>query len=76
MGAVKAIRHLGEINGFEITPTDTSTLFTDESLSTYSAVVFLNRSGLNLDFRSRVALERFMQSGLWQKHSTGAGTDG
>ena len=63
MGAVKAIRHLGEINGFEITPTDTSTLFTDESLSSYSAVVFLNRSGLNLDFRSRVALERFMQAG-------------
>ncbi len=63
MGAVRAIRHLGDINGFEVTATDTSILFTDESLSSYAAVVFLNRSGLNLDFRARIALERFMQAG-------------
>jgi cytochrome c len=59
----QAIQHLGEINGFTITVTDTSKLFTDDSLSNYAAVMFLNRSGLHLGAMERIALERFMQAG-------------
>src|ERR1700681_1480742 len=59
----QAIQHLGEINGFSINVTDTSNLFTDDSLSNYAAVMFLNRSGLRLGYMERIALERFMQAG-------------
>jgi glucose/arabinose dehydrogenase/cytochrome c551/c552 len=60
---VQAILHLGEMNGFLINVTDTSTLFTDDSLSNYAAVMFLNRSGLRLGYMERIAFERFMQAG-------------
>src|SRR5664279_1870962 len=60
---LKAIQHIGEINGFDIKVTDTSGLFTDDSLGNFAAVLFLNRSGLNLGFRERIALERFIQAG-------------
>ncbi len=60
---LRAVQHIGEINGFEIQATDTTSFFTDDSLSHYAAVLFLNRSGLNLGFRERVALERFVQAG-------------
>src|SRR5579872_5622638 len=59
----QAIFHLGEINGFSINVTDTSVLFTDDSLSNYASVMFLNRSGLRLNSMARIALERFMQAG-------------
>src|SRR5450432_625741 len=59
----EAIQHLGQLNGFTITMTDTSTQFTDDSLSNYAAVMFLNRSGLQLGYMERIALERFMQAG-------------
>src|SRR5664279_1378832 len=59
----QAIQHLGDLNGFSISVTDTSLLFTDDSLSNYAAVMFLNRSGLRLGYRERIALERFMQAG-------------
>jgi cytochrome c len=60
---LRAIQHLGEINGFEVRATDTSSLFNDDSLSAYAAVMFLNRSGLNLGFRERIALQRFIEAG-------------
>lgn len=63
LAAIGAIEQLGSINGFAVTATDTSTLFSDDTLSGYAAVVFLNRSGVNLDFPARIALERFMQAG-------------
>lgn len=59
----QAIQQLGDINKFIINVTDTSTLFTDDSLQNYAAVMFLNRSGLTLGFRERIALQRFMQAG-------------
>ncbi|HEY2349362.1 MAG TPA: PQQ-dependent sugar dehydrogenase [Puia sp.] len=59
----QAIQHLGELNGFSVNITDTSLLFTDDSLSNYAAVMFLNRSGLRLGYMERIALERFMQAG-------------
>src|SRR4051812_32255811 len=58
-----AIGHLGELNRFTVNVTDTSLLFTDDSLANYAAVMFLNRSGLHLGYRERIALERFMQAG-------------
>ncbi|HEY4965488.1 MAG TPA: PQQ-dependent sugar dehydrogenase [Puia sp.] len=60
---LREIQHIGEINGFAINVTDTVNLFTDDSLSNYAVVMFLNRSGLNLGFRERIALERFVQAG-------------
>jgi len=61
--SIQAIRHLGEMNSFEINPTDTSVLLNDDSLANYSAVVFLNRSGIDLRANARIALQRFMQAG-------------
>ncbi|MDP9041042.1 MAG: ThuA domain-containing protein, partial [Bacteroidota bacterium] len=58
-----AIQKLGDINGFQIVVTDTSSLFTDDSLANYAAVMFLNRTGLKLGYMERIALERFMQAG-------------
>ena len=63
IAATQAIQLLGEINGFEITVTDTSLLFADDSLSGYAAIVFLNRSGVKLDYMARIAMERFIQAG-------------
>jgi cytochrome c len=60
---IQTVQHLGEINGFEVTATDTSTLFTDDSLSGYAAVLFLNRSGVNMGYMERIALERFIEAG-------------
>jgi cytochrome c len=61
--AIQAVRRLGEMNGFDINPTDTSVLFTDDSLSNYAAILFLNRSGLRLGYRERIAMQRFIQAG-------------
>lgn len=61
--AIQAIHRLGDINGFEINATDTNLLFTEDSLSTYAAVLFLNRSGVNLGYMERIAMERFIQAG-------------
>src|ERR1700722_19297325 len=61
--AIQALQKLGDINGFEINATDTTNLFTDDSLSAYAAVLFLNRSGVNIGNNDRIALERFIQAG-------------
>jgi type 1 glutamine amidotransferase len=63
VAALGAIRHLGDINGFEINATDTSNMFSDDSLQAYAAVVCLNRCGTELGSRERIALERFMEAG-------------
>jgi hypothetical protein len=61
--AVKAIQHLGELNDFKIHTTDTCLSFADDSLPEYAAVLFLNRSAMDLDGKSRVALQRFIVAG-------------
>ena len=61
--AIQALERLGNINGFAVISTDTSTMFTDDSLSAYAGVMFLNRSGLELGYRERISLERFIQAG-------------
>jgi len=61
--SIQALQKLGNINGFEINATDTTNLFADDSLSAYAAVLFLNRSGVNIGNNNRIALERFIQAG-------------
>lgn len=61
--AIQALQKLGQINGFEINATDTTNLFSDDSLSAYAAVLFLNRSGVDVGNNERIALERFIQAG-------------
>ena len=60
---VHAIEKLGLKNGFDIRVTDTTLLFTDDSLQNYAAVVFVNNSAMPLNYLERIALERFIQAG-------------
>jgi cytochrome c len=58
-----AIQQLGKENNFEVDTTTDATWFTDDSLKKYAAIVFLSTTGNVLDYRQRVALERYIQSG-------------
>src|SRR5579863_10333763 len=58
-----AIRQLGAANQFDVDTTTDASWFVDDSLKKYSAVVFLNTTGNVLDYRGRVALERYIQAG-------------
>lgn len=58
-----AIQKLGKENGFEVDTTEDATLFTEDNLKKYAAVVFLNTTGDVLDYRQEAAFERFIQSG-------------
>jgi cytochrome c len=60
---VQVLEKLGEKNGFGLRLTDTSLLFTDDSLQNYAAVILLNCSGMPLKYLERIALERFIQAG-------------
>jgi cytochrome c len=58
-----AIQKLGSQNNFDVDTTTDATWFTDDSLKKYSAIVFLSTTGDMLDYRQRVALERYIQAG-------------
>ena len=58
-----AILQLGAANQFDVDTTTDATRFVDDSLKQYAAVVFLSTTGNVLDYRQRVALERYIQSG-------------
>ncbi len=60
---VAAIQKLGAENGFDVDTTKNATLFSDESLKKYAAVIFLNTTGNVLDYRQEAAFERYIQSG-------------
>ena len=60
---VQALDKLGQKNGFDVRVTDTTLLFSDDSLQNYAAIVFLNSSGMSLNYLERIALKRFIQSG-------------
>lgn len=60
---IKALEKLGREQGFTITATEDSRQFTDENLSAYQAVVFLNTTGDVLNDAQQAAFERFIQSG-------------
>ena len=58
-----AIQKLGSQNNFDVDTTTDATWFTDDSLKKYAAIVFLSTTGDVLDYRQRVALERYIQAG-------------
>ena len=58
-----AIQQLGKENGFDVDTTTDASWFTDDSLKKYAAIVFLSTTGNVLDYRQRVAMERYIQSG-------------
>lgn len=60
---VSAIQRLGAENGFDVDTTSDASLFADESLKNYSAVVFLNTTGPLFNTHERIALERYIQAG-------------
>ncbi len=61
--AVKAIEKLGMQEGFVATVTDDSGIFTNESLSPFRAVIFINNTGDILDNVQREAFQRYIRSG-------------
>jgi cytochrome c len=58
-----AIQQLGAANQFVVDTTTDASWFVDDSLKKYSAVIFLSTTGNVLDYRQRVALERYIQAG-------------
>lgn len=60
---VAAIQELGSTNGFSVTATSDSTMFNDDTLATYSAVVFLNTTGNVLGDGEQQSMKRFIQAG-------------
>ncbi|OLF11475.1 hypothetical protein BLA60_10915 [Actinophytocola xinjiangensis] len=62
----RAITELGAENDFDVTVSDDPTLFTDEGLAPFDAVVFNNtnsRNGAILDPAQRAAFERYIRAG-------------
>jgi cytochrome c len=58
-----AVQKLGSQNNFDVDTTTDAAWFTDDSLKKYAAIVFLSTTGDVLDYRQRVALERYVQAG-------------
>ncbi len=59
----KAIQNLGIQNKFDVDTTTDATLFNEDSLKKYAAVVFLNTTGDVLDHYQEAAFERYIQAG-------------
>jgi type 1 glutamine amidotransferase len=60
---IDAVRALGERNRFHMDAGEDASAFTDENLSRYRVVVFLNTTGEVLDPDQRAAFERFIRGG-------------
>ncbi|HET6256748.1 MAG TPA: ThuA domain-containing protein [Puia sp.] len=58
-----AIQQLGKAGQFDVDTTTDASWFVEDSLKKYAAVVFLSTTGNVLDYRQRVALERYIQAG-------------
>ena len=58
-----AIQQLGKENGFAVDTTENASVFTEDSLKKYAAVVFLNTTGNVLNYKQEAAFERFIQAG-------------
>src|SRR5688572_21658030 len=59
---IAAIRDLGALNNFDVVATEDSSLFTDQSLAAFKAVVFLSTTGDILDANQQAAFERYIQN--------------
>lgn len=60
---VAAIQKLGTENGFAVDTTKNASLFTDDNLKKYAAVIFLSTTGNVLDQYQEAAFERYIQAG-------------
>jgi type 1 glutamine amidotransferase len=60
---VIAIQKLGSENKFQVDTTKNASLFTDENLKKYKAVVFLSTTGDVLDDGQQEAFQRFIRNG-------------
>jgi cytochrome c len=61
--AVAAVQRLGLENGFSVDSTENDSLFTDERLAGYDAVLFLLTTGDVLDDAEQSAFRRYIESG-------------
>lgn len=60
---VAAVRALGAENGFAVDATEDASVFTDDGLAPYDAVVFLSTSGDVLDADAEAAFQRYVEAG-------------
>ncbi|MBS1975206.1 MAG: ThuA domain-containing protein, partial [Bacteroidetes bacterium] len=60
---IRAIQDLGASNGFNVDTTTDASLFEEDTLKKYSAIVFLNSTGDILSGNQEIALERYIQAG-------------
>lgn len=60
---IAAIEKLGNENGFEVEATEDSTLFSEEKLVNYAAVIFLNTSGDVLNNWQQADFQRYIEAG-------------
>lgn len=60
---VEAVKKLGSENGFEVEVTKDASMFNEENLSQYAAILFLSTTGNVLDHKQEAAFERYIQSG-------------
>ncbi|RMG68720.1 MAG: ThuA domain-containing protein, partial [Bacteroidetes bacterium] len=59
----QALFEMAQEHGFQVDTTEDASLFTEENLARYSAIVFLNTTGDVLDPQQQVAFERYIQAG-------------
>ncbi|MGW6277717.1 ThuA domain-containing protein [Kribbella sp. NPDC055071] len=60
---IQAIRELGAANGFTVTATEDSTVFTTAQLGAYKAVVFLSTTGDILNDAQQTAFQSYINGG-------------
>lgn len=60
---VKAIEKMGGEKGFLVDTTSDASMFTEDTLKQYSAVIFLSTTGNVLDSRQQADFERYIQAG-------------
>jgi len=60
---VKAIQELGKENGFRVDTTKNASLFHDDNLKQYQAVIFLSTTDNVLNAEQQAAFERYIQAG-------------
>lgn len=60
---IVAIQTLANEHHVEVTATEDATVFTDENLAHYQAVIFLSTTGNNLDADQKAVFERYIRAG-------------
>jgi type 1 glutamine amidotransferase len=60
---IECVRRIGADKGFQVDATEDAADFTDDNLSQYAAVVFLNTTGDVLERAQEEAFERYIQAG-------------